>query len=498
VAASSPSVDHEVSFVDERIVLVADRQMRYLAASAGACRVLGYSLEELLALRVTDVVKETDAKQRYRRMVEEGRQEGEITLLCKDGRPVRARYEAHEAQADGVPYYVSKLTPLGPVSPDLPVGSRMRVLIVDDDQPTRFLIRTLLSFIEPVEVIAEAADGAEAVQRVIEQEPDLVLLDVQMPKLNGLAAAELIQSLRPQTHIVLHSAAADPEMQQRAARLGLQLLDKMHLDDAIEALIAPPPRADGERADPRIETAVVTALTARSTVPVVIVGQDRSVPFYNMLAADLLGLPLPAKRTDLDTVRRSYQALDPDTRRPVEPRRRPIERSISEREPIAETFIVARGGTTTLCRFTSLPFFDNSGDFVGAALYIEPLPSLHLERADGGPAVAGVVSKDADHAENVPPPGPAPKPKLVFFYSERSGRSRRVEGFLAQVLQRRRNHETFELVRVSVERHPELAERFAVTELPTICIVEGRRLRKRIIDPRGGRQLEAELAEWLR
>jgi PAS domain-containing protein len=57
VAASSPSVDHEVSFVDERIVLVADRQMRYLAASAGACRVLGYSLEELLALRVTDVVK---------------------------------------------------------------------------------------------------------------------------------------------------------------------------------------------------------------------------------------------------------------------------------------------------------------------------------------------------------------------------------------------------------------------------------------------------------
>ena len=92
----------------------------------------------------------------------------------------------------------------------------------------------------------------------------------------------------------------------------------------------------------------------------------------------------------------------------------------------------------------------------------------------------------------------APKAKLVFFYSERSGRSRRVEGYLAQVLQRRRNHETFELVRVSVERHPELAGRFEVTDLPTICIVEGRRLRKRIADPRGCRQLEAELAEWLR
>jgi Thioredoxin len=109
-----------------------------------------------------------------------------------------------------------------------------------------------------------------------------------------------------------------------------------------------------------------------------------------------------------------------------------------------------------------------------------------------------VVSKEADRAENVPAAGPAPKAKLVFFYSERSGRSRRVEGYLAQVLQRRHNHETFELVRVSVERHPELAARFEVTELPTICIVEGRKLRKRIVDPRGCRQLEGELAAWLR
>jgi thioredoxin-like negative regulator of GroEL len=111
-----------------------------------------------------------------------------------------------------------------------------------------------------------------------------------------------------------------------------------------------------------------------------------------------------------------------------------------------------------------------------------------------------VVSKEADHAEQVPAADPVRKAKLVFFFSERSGRSRRVEGFLAQVLQRRRNHETFELVRVSVERHPELAARFEVTESPTICIVEGRRLRKRIVDPRGCRQLESEraLAEWLR
>src|SRR3954468_4739038 len=120
--------------------------MRYLAASDSACRMLGYSLDELLLMRVTDVVKETDAQQRYRRMIEGGLQEGEITLLRKDGRPVTARYVAREAQAEGLTYYVSELTPAGPVAPASATCSPMRVLIVDDDQSTRFLIRTLLAF----------------------------------------------------------------------------------------------------------------------------------------------------------------------------------------------------------------------------------------------------------------------------------------------------------------------------------------------------------------
>ena len=89
------------------------------------------------------------------------------------------------------------------------------------------------------------------------------------------------------------------------------------------------------------------------------------------------------------------------------------------------------------------------------------------------------------------------RPKLVLFYSPQSGRCRRVEGFVAQVLQRRRNHETFELVRVSVEARPDLAERFGVETVPTLCVVEDRRLRKRITAPRGCRELERELAPWL-
>jgi len=90
------------------------------------------------------------------------------------------------------------------------------------------------------------------------------------------------------------------------------------------------------------------------------------------------------------------------------------------------------------------------------------------------------------------------RPRLVFFYSPLSGRCRRVEGFIAQVLQRRRNHDTFDLVRVSIERRPDLAEKFRIEDVPTICVVDGRKLRKTIVAPRGCRELERELEPWLR
>ena len=93
---------------------------------------------------------------------------------------------------------------------------------------------------------------------------------------------------------------------------------------------------------------------------------------------------------------------------------------------------------------------------------------------------------------------PQERPTLVFFFSPRSGRCRRVDGFIAQVLQRRQNHDTFVLRRVSVEEQPALAEKFGIEEVPTICVVQDRKLRKRIVAPRGCRELELELDGWLR
>ena len=89
------------------------------------------------------------------------------------------------------------------------------------------------------------------------------------------------------------------------------------------------------------------------------------------------------------------------------------------------------------------------------------------------------------------------RPGLVFFYSSRSGSCRRVEGFLAQVLQRRRNHGTFKLYRVAEEDRPDLVERFAVETTPTLVVVEDKQVRARLARPRGCREIERFLGPWL-
>ena len=90
------------------------------------------------------------------------------------------------------------------------------------------------------------------------------------------------------------------------------------------------------------------------------------------------------------------------------------------------------------------------------------------------------------------------KPMLLFFYSPTSGQSRRAEGFLAQVLQRRRNHDTFALRQIDCEAWPELTARFGIERLPALAVVEDKRLRAKIEQPRGCSQIQSLLAPWLK
>jgi PAS domain S-box-containing protein len=89
------------------LVFVADDEMRYLAVNNTASAVLGYSREELLAMRVTDVVVTPEAPSLYQRMMNERSQQGDVDLLTKDGAQVPFVYEAAQVQIAGVQYWIS-------------------------------------------------------------------------------------------------------------------------------------------------------------------------------------------------------------------------------------------------------------------------------------------------------------------------------------------------------------------------------------------------------
>lgn len=91
----------------------------------------------------------------------------------------------------------------------------------------------------------------------------------------------------------------------------------------------------------------------------------------------------------------------------------------------------------------------------------------------------------------------ATQPQLLFFYSPTSGRSRRVEGFVAQVLQRRHNHQSFLLRRIDADLNPALAERFHVDRLPTLIVVSDKQVQARLEVPRGCIDITRALAPWL-
>jgi PAS domain S-box-containing protein len=94
------------------VVLIADERMRLIAASDGACALLGYTREEIVQLTVPDIVLERrEAASRYADFVREGLQRGEITLRRKDGETIDAVYEASETQISALRYFVSVLFP---------------------------------------------------------------------------------------------------------------------------------------------------------------------------------------------------------------------------------------------------------------------------------------------------------------------------------------------------------------------------------------------------
>jgi DNA-binding NarL/FixJ family response regulator len=103
---------------------------------------------------------------------------------------------------------------------------RPRVLLADDHDRLRQALCDLL--VETgFEVVAESADGADAVAMARALEPDVVVIDLRMPVLNGLDATRLIKDARPATQVVVLSAFESPELERQAREAGaFAYLDK--------------------------------------------------------------------------------------------------------------------------------------------------------------------------------------------------------------------------------------------------------------------------------
>ncbi len=83
------------------------------------------------------------------------------------------------------------------------MSSPIRILIVDDQQLIRLGFRLVLEAEADLEVVGEASDGAEALREVARQRPDVVLMDVRMPTLDGISATERILSTHPQVRVLV-------------------------------------------------------------------------------------------------------------------------------------------------------------------------------------------------------------------------------------------------------------------------------------------------------
>ena len=96
----------------------------------------------------------------------------------------------------------------------------VKLLIADDERLFRQSLRILLETAKDIKVVAEAADGQEAVIKCRETEPDIALLDVRMPKMDGIKAAKLITVLAPRTKILMLSIQDDDEKIASAIKAG--------------------------------------------------------------------------------------------------------------------------------------------------------------------------------------------------------------------------------------------------------------------------------------
>jgi DNA-binding NarL/FixJ family response regulator len=146
----------------------------------------------------------------------------------------------------------------------IPAGAPVRVLLADDQRLVRESLSTLLGLVGGIELVGSASDGEEAVAMALAHEPDVVLMDLRMPRMDGIAATRALRERLPGARVIALTTFADDESVLGALRAGARgyLTKDAGAEDIRAAILTV---AAGEATlDPAVQHHVVAALAAGS------------------------------------------------------------------------------------------------------------------------------------------------------------------------------------------------------------------------------------------
>jgi DNA-binding NarL/FixJ family response regulator len=197
----------------------------------------------------------------------------------------------------------------------------IRVLIADDHTIVREGIHALLASVAGMQVVSEAANGVEAVQRALEHKPDVVLMDLHMPGLNGIEATRQIMQSQPRQRILVLTMLEDDDSVFAAMRAGakgyvLKGSDQTEIVRAItavandEAIFSPPIAARlvqyFANMRPVVPPTAFPDLTDREREVLELIAQGRS----NIEIADQLAISLKTVSNHVSTIFNKLQVVD--------------------------------------------------------------------------------------------------------------------------------------------------------------------------------------------
>ncbi len=147
------------------------------------------------------------------------------------------------------------------------VAARIRVLLVDDHEVVRRGLKGFLELQDDIEIVGEASDGAEAISLAAELLPDVVLMDLLMPNVDGVTAIGTIRQRQPETDIVAVTSFIEEEKVTAALEAGASgyLLKDADADDVADAIRAA--HAGEIRLDPQVARVLAERLRSRRDQP---------------------------------------------------------------------------------------------------------------------------------------------------------------------------------------------------------------------------------------